>query len=250
MHLIGFAGAPGHGKSTAARHLRVGIPSSQDIEVSSVISEVVNQLNANYPLSGIKPDDFSAISSWVGSLEPVLSKNFAIDVPSEIFDITANKVDSNPSKFQKLKIYLDRLNDNPELSNAQIDEENKEIYRPILQWLGGYLVENLADTLWFDEIIRRSEFAREDGCKLFTVCGVRYPKDQETIHHVGGKVLVVQRGNVNQGHDQDPTEAQRSEIIQDAIIYNNGSADDLRRVMGQVQEDIFSDRLQKVYRAI
>jgi hypothetical protein len=153
-----------------------------------------------------------------------------------------------------------RLTQNPELAEQAITAENKDHYRPILQWLGGYAVKKVSPTVWYDEIVRRIQAAQHGGAELSVVGGVRFPADAEVLRTTGATIVDILRPDVPAAdiHKQsahyigstnltDPTERYRSRITYDTRILNNGTVEDLQALAPTFLNDLRSDNVRSLY---
>ncbi len=248
MIIIGMTGPIGHGKSTFAKALMQIEPSSQRIESSMVIGEVANNLHAS---SKTPPDrdDIDAINVWLRPLPSILLETVHAHCTYEQIKIDAEDAKAHPIDYEKLFLHLENLARKPELSRQNINHDNKEEYRPILQWLGGYLVDKVDPDIWYKEIINRARNLNTRGVGLCIIGGLRYPSDAERVKEAGGKIIKVYRPGHLQYDMQDPTERERDNVTSDATVVSNGGIDDVKNVASQVLTDLRSNQLKKIYYA-
>lgn len=247
MQLLGITGAIGHGKSTLAQDLNKA-PDSIHLETYYIVAEVADALHEKLdkvPLAG----DYEAVNKWLENLPEILKAITNVDVPHGQIAISHEAIAEDPLAYQKLFQHLDNLVANGDLRNHKITDDNKASYRPILQWLGGYLVAKVSPTIWWDEMIRRALTAENKGTKLAILGGVRYPTDAEVVHNAGGKIIQIMRPGVGETDIMDPTERERQKIKPDTTIINNGTLADLDNCAQHMLEDLQANQLKPEYLA-
>jgi hypothetical protein len=246
MILLGITGPIGHGKSTFADALTEFEPSSVRLESSLIIAELANAMHST--LSTIpKADDLKAINDWLRTLPAMLLEQLQTHATIEQLEIKEEQIQQHPVEYQKLLLHLENLARNPELAHQPISKENKESYRPFLQWLGGYLVQHVDQQIWYKEIIRQAYKAETDGCKLCIIGGVRFPQDAALIRQAGGFVIKVYRPGHLQSDILDPTERERENIPVNATVMSDGSIDALKRCAKDFLKDLTENKLQQLY---
>jgi hypothetical protein len=247
MLLFGITGGIGHGKSTLAAALAHERPqAARHFETFDLIADVGNKLNHStkqLPAS----TNLDSINEWLEPLPTILAEavhahaSFAqISIDSTLF--SADNVD-----YLKLIHYIETLEADPSLLQHDITENNKETYRGLLQWLGGYLVAKVDNGIWYKEIIRRVQAAEANGTQLCTIGGVRYPNDAALVREAGGYILGITRPAFPNPDSSDPTESSRRAIIVDAKVINNGVVADIEPVARIIMNDAESGHLQKTY---
>lgn len=248
MIIIGMTGPIGHGKSTFANTLKELEPSTQHFESFYIVAEVANALqSATRQLP--KRDDIDSINDWLRPLPSILLSTVHQKCTFEQIALTAKEdINLHPIEYEKLFLHIQNLNSQPDLVKQEINKENKEQYRPLLQWLGGYLVEKIDPGIWYKEIIRRVH-AVSSSTRLCIIGGLRYPTDAQYVHQAGGVIVKVYRPGHLQYDMRDPTERERENIKPDTTIVSNGTVDDLKACARQVVNDITADKLQKTYHA-
>jgi len=249
MYIVGFTGPIHHGKTSAARFLMSQEPHSKFIESWQIIAEVAEELNKHFDSEMIDSRDLTSVNSWLFHLLDILPGVVNLRPSYDQIEIREHEIDQQPLHFNKLFIYIDRLKDNPGLVEEEIEDSNKEVHRPILQWLGGYLCATLGESIWFDEIVRRIN-AADKSTQLYIVTGLRYPSDAAVIRHHGGKIIEIKRPDYDEGDQSDPTEERRKYIDPDSSISNNGDLKDLEEVMQALWQDLKNDRLRFEYKGI
>lgn len=243
-----MTGPIGHGKSTFAKAAKEIEPELEHLESSLVVAEVANALHASTQAIPSR-DDTDSINTWLRPLPSILLATVHTKCAYEQIMLDMKDIQLHPVEYEKLFLHIENLRRDPALLKQDITKENKEQYRPILQWLGGYLVRKIDPGIWYKEIVRRIYRAQEEGKKLCIIGGLRYPTDAQYIHNAGGKIIKVYRPGHLQYDMLDPTERERENIVPDATIVSNGSIDDLTACTRQVLSDIKNGKLQKNYYA-
>ncbi len=248
MLIIGLTGPIGHGKSSLADAAKEVLPSSILIESSLVIAEVANALHTT---TKTIPDskDIEAINTWLKPLPLILLKTVHIKCTFEDIKLKTKEVHKHPGDYKKLFVHLNNLTNQPKMLSQLITPENKQDYRPILQWLGGYLVKKIDSGIWFKEIIKRLQKINKKGYALCLIAGLRFPTDAQYVRQVGGKVIKIYRPGVEQFDVLDPTERERSAITVDATLVSNGTVDDIKNCAKIMINDLANNNLKKTYYA-
>ena len=246
MILLGLTGPIGHGKSTFAEAASLIEPSYIHFESSMIIAEVANELHKSMR-SLPKRDNVDSINDWLKPLPEILKKTVHANSTYEQLKLDITKINKHPIEYIKLFLHIQNLTGNPDLAKHKITLENKEAYRPILDWLGGYLAEQVDDSIWYKEIVRRVKEAENEGYKLCVVGGLRFPQDAICLRSIGGIIIKVYRPDHLQYDMLDPTERERDNIKPDCIIISNGTIEDLNRCTKTVLDDLASYHLQKNY---
>lgn len=248
MILLGMTGPIGHGKSTFASALKELEPTATHLESSLIIAEVANAMHA--ALRKIPdPYDINSLNDWLRTLPVILLQTVNVHTTFEELKLDKNQVEQHPVEYQKLILHVENLQREPELAKHHITRENKETYRPLLQWLGGYLVQKVGKGIWYDEIVRRVYAAESRGSKLCIVGGLRFPSDAAILRNAHGIIVKVYRPGHLQNDMLDPTERERENIPVDCTIASNGTVEDLKRCAAQILKDIESGNLQPSYQS-
>lgn len=252
MHILGLTGPIGHGKSAFAEAAMHSEPTARLIESGMVIAEVADLLNEDIvQLPDVLADGrLESQKPWLdhalpAALETVTGRRFDPDKLKIDLDDGAN----HPDNFSKLHAYVAAVKVMPEMAAHTITPENKEHYRPLLQWIGGYVTQALGYSLWYEEIIRRSQAIAGEGCTVLLVGGVRFPDDAAVLRRAGGLLLEIVRPGHLVRDIHDPTEQLRSQIPIDVHVSNDGSLEDLAALAETCVHDLKAGRLQESYRA-
>jgi hypothetical protein len=246
MIILGMTGPISHGKTTFADALAQLEPSTIHLESSLVIARVANAMHA--ALNKVPdPYDVNSLNNWLRSLPAILQETVHAKCTFADIQLDRGLIEQHPVEYQKLIMHVENLRRQPDLARQAITIDNKETYRPFLQWLGGYLVQKVDSKIWFNEIVRMIYDSQTTGCKLCLIGGLRFPSDAAMIRHAGGIILKVYRPGHIQNDTLDPTERERDDITVDCTIMSNGSVDDVRRCAEKVLDDIQHNRLASLY---
>ena len=242
MIFVGISGAIDHGKSTLAEYMTATTPSALHYESSDIIMEVANLLRA----SGTAPsaEDPVDICSWLQALPEILQNTAHTSVSFEDLLISPARLLSNSDQFTTLISYLRLMELMPERAKTPINRTNKNDYRMLLQWLGGYLAKTVSGQLWFEEIVTR---ATSSPVELVVAGGLRFPDDAVCLRQAGAVILSIERPAITVQDPDELTERERSQIIADSVIVNDGSLEALRLVAIQVYDDLKTDSLKPQY---
>ncbi len=246
MILAGMTGPIGHGKTTFADALTELEPKTIHLETSLIVIDVANSLHAALT-DPIDPYDINLLNKWLHALPAILLDQLNIKCSFDQIKLVGTEIEDHPIEYQKLIMHVENLRRNFTLAKQEITNENKEAYRPILQWLGGYLVEKVDKGIWWNEIIKRSKVCRQEGYELCIAGALRYPTDSVIIRHAGGIVIKVYRPGHLQNDLLDPTERERDNIQVDCTIMSNGSVAEMGRCAEHFLKDIRVGDVKKLY---
>lgn len=238
----------GSGKSTFAELLCTVEPSHATYESGMLIAEVADDFNR--ALSGelafeTTSDNVELTNQALIWFIEAISEKLHQELTWNQLAITKHAVATRPELFEKLFAYIEAAKAEPSILDQRITIANKATYRPLLQWLGGYLVAKVTNTIWYDEIFRRIAL-HDNDTKLVIIGGLRYPSDAISVREHGGLILGIERAN----HDADTTdvtEAARVEIKPDAVVHNNGTLDQLQKVAEDFWNDIGAGKPKTQY---
>lgn len=248
--IIGITGAIGSGKSTLAALLCDTEPSHARYESGELIAEVAEDFNR--ALSGelafeTTTDSIELVNQALIWFIEAVSEKLHRELTWNQLAITKQQLAEHPELFEKMFTYIKTAQKHPEILDIPITSANKETYRPLLQWLGGYLVAKVGSTVWYDEIFRHIN-QRDTDKNLILIGGLRYPSDAEAVRKHGGIILSVQRPSIA-ADTTDITESSRELIEPDITILNTGSLDELRTVAEQLWNDLGAGKPQQNYNA-
>lgn len=241
-----MTGPISHGKTTFAAALSELEPLTIHLESSLVIAQVANAMHAI--LTKVPdPYDIESLNDWVKRMPPILEEMVHVKVPYERLRLDQAQVEQHPIEYQKLIMHVENLRRNPKLARQAITIENKENYRPFLQWLGGYLVQKVDAGIWYNQIVRLVKDAETTGCKLCIVGGLRFPTDAAILRNAGGIIVKVYRPGHLQNDMLDPTERERDNIPVDSTIMSNGTLEDVKRCAAVFLKDLREGELKLTY---
>lgn len=248
MVIIGITGPIGHGKSSFANYLVNLEPSALHFESFQIVAEVASAMQK--ALSDI-PDAYNvaSLNNWLHCLPSILSAVTHTECTFKDIELQQTSIEQHPIEYQKLIMHVENLARDPELMRQTITAENKEYYRPLLQWLGGYLVQRVDPGIWYNEIVRRIHAASTAGAKLCVVGGLRFPNDVAVMRAEGAIIVELSRPGHLQSDTLDPTERERQNIKADCSIMNNGSLADLEKFAERFLLDLRANKLDKTYHA-
>lgn len=246
MYILGMTGPIGHGKTTLASALQKLEPSTVHFESSMIVAEVANALQSK--LTEI-PDPYNVdeLNDWLKYLPEILFKIVHIKTSFDKIKLNRQAMEAHPIEFQKLILHVENLKRKPAMLKQIIDKENKETFRPILQWLGGYLVQHVDKGIWYNEIVRRIQEVAKKGCQLCIVGGLRFPTDAVILRSTGAVIVQVYRPAHLQGDLMDPTEREREDIHADCVVMSNGTLEDVHAFAPLFYEDLKKNTLKKLY---
>lgn len=249
MVIIGITGGIGHGKTSLAEAFQRAEPRSRHFESSTLLADVITvwQERAGQPPD---PHNLVAVNGWVAHLPEALKQVAHASIDASKLEFDAADIAKHPELYEKLFAHLVKLQQKPALMHTRITEANKADFRPLLQWLGGYITLQVDPRLWFTELMRQAEQTGSQGVRLSTIGGVRFPINAEIIHEHGGYVVGVQRPHIGETELDDLTERDRRKTPMDTILVNNGTLAELEAAAKCLYRDIrLNRRPQKHYAA-
>lgn len=246
MLTIALTAPQKHGKSTFSELVHEIEPTSFDIETSTVISEVADAFHAEMPIPP-EENNIEWMNKWLKILPEILQKTVHVDTTYENLRFSRNDVEADIKHYEKFFWHSVALAKNPELAEHKITPENKSAYRPILQFLGAYLIKSVSKTIWTDEIYRRVDVAKEQGAKVATVGGLRYLTDERAARQYGATIIDIFRPGMPELDLNDPTERERSKITPDIRVTNNGDKSEYKVVIKDIMNDLSAGKPKSLY---
>lgn len=222
MQYIGFTGDKESGKSTLAMATKEIYPGTSHVEISDIVTEVANDMRKLYvPVPG---NDVYQANHWLTELPGILYDRLRLETTHEDFAFDQSDVDEHPADYETLLTYTRHISEDPSFLEVPITHENKLAHRAILQALGGAVVAVKPDA-WFEEGFKRINQARNSLTTLGLISTVAFPSDADYVRERGGFIVKVIRPIKDSGLDPqtDPTDRERSLIIEDITVLNNGS---------------------------
>jgi energy-coupling factor transporter ATP-binding protein EcfA2 len=249
--ILGLTGAIGSGKTTLAQLLGELEPQHALYESGQLVAELANAFNqallAELSFELPVPDAELVNQTLIWFVEAI-NEQLHREVTWNQLALSRHRLATHPEQYEKLFIYLQQVKAGPKLAKQPITTKNKEEYRPLLQWLGGYLALTISDDIWLDEIFRRIGL-HEVNTRLIIVDGLRFPSDARIVREHSGLIVAIDRPGVV-ADNSDITEVKRADIIPDTVITNNGSLEQLREAAERLWLDASVSQLAGHYRAI
>lgn len=249
-HIIGIAGPINSGKTTLAA-LLTGIDPlhSVHLETSTVVVELADLFNSSLAgIYGPEKDRIEMANLAVQSLLPSLSTMINRSVTLEDVIVTPESSQQEPQWYEKLFRYFDDLAVQPALLNRPITALNKDEYRSLLQWIGGYFLFRLEQPLlWYNDLFRQIESLPAE-IDVVAVTAPRQPAEADFIQQHGGQVIMLNRPGIAID-PQEVTERRVLEITPNATVANDASLIELRHCAATVRSDILEGKLAASYRA-
>lgn len=119
-------------------------------------------------------------------------------------------------------------------------EMHKEAFRLGLQWWGSEFRRGLfTDSYWLDRARDRFNHCLLGNPNLIVFTDVRFPNEVEFVRHLGGKLWRICRESVETSGDKHASETALDEFIPDRAIHNNGTIEDLDRMVQQAFKEDF-----------
>jgi hypothetical protein len=238
MIIIGITGAIHHGKTSFGEDLQSLVSYATHYETSQLIMNLVDEwLDTNSSLPAV--NDLSAINDWLKSLVPIIKRDLEVSCELEQIALKSEAVKAHPEEYEKLMVFLEHP-----------DNTDKETVRPLLQWLGGYLVKKVDEGIWYNQIVREIQKDHDNEVIMSTVGGLRFPGDGEILRAAGGVIVGIERPGEEEPDLADPTERERQDIKLDTIVSNDGDLTDLQNCARVVYQDILDGKLLPRYSAI
>lgn len=248
--LLGITGAIGSGKTTFSAFLAESEPNHKVYETWHVVAEIAQAFNhalkAELAFETSK-DNLELANQALIWLPEAISEHLHYDLVWNQLAISKRDTLAKANLYEKLWTYLKLVRSHKKLLEMPIVDANKSTFRPILQWIGGYMVAKASKTIWYDEILRRIELHDQDK-NLVIINGLRYPTDADVVRLRGGKIIEVIRPSV-QSYTNDPTEEKRNEIKTDIAILNNGTPDQLKSLSQNLYSDLQINTIKQHYEA-
>jgi hypothetical protein len=250
MHIVGISGPIESGKTTFAELLVAADPEhSAHLESSTIVMELCNEFNAALAAFPMLADPVITTNRSLGLLLPTLSRYNGKPLQLAQIAIHQDDIKQNPIWYEKLYQYFDLASNNPDLITRTITPANKLLYRTLMQWIGGYFLYRLDDSvMWYRELGDRiSKLSR--SVNFVALTAPRQPAEADYVHaKFDGLVIMMKRPHVDTD-THETTERRVNQINPDITIINNGKLADLQIIANMVAEDIKNGAHQNVYTA-
>lgn len=250
--IIGLTGAIRAGKTETANILTAINPNKHaHYETGGYVSKVGDNFNTIFRTH--KADkDIERVNKTLLDLDfkKLFRATLQINSAKLLFD--EDDMQADPTHYDRLAAYMQNIAENPSLLDQPIAEGDKNLYRPLLEWLGNHFVTKVNPHIWFKEIFY--DVQRKDKDKeLIIVGGVRYPEDATFVRSNGtetkGRIVEIERPG-HEVNSNSPSEIRRREIKADIRLINNGTINDLGDICLRFYNDLNDGQLQKVYRTL
>ena len=196
--LIGLVGYKGSGKSALAQQLQsyFGVNNVSIVEYSDAVIALANTLRSQA---------ITTKAEWISAVQNEVN----------VFN------DKQQFDHHELDVYLKITN-----KTERIDQTNKEQYRPLRAWLGGYVAVALDPGFWDRQVEQMITQAQVSSPRLILVGGVRFESNVALIHKMSGAVWRVVRPGVEEATNAT-TENRVAALATDAQLINDGDLKDL-----------------------
>jgi energy-coupling factor transporter ATP-binding protein EcfA2 len=247
--LLGITGAIGSGKTTLATYLTNTTPNHAHYETWHVVAEIAAAFNQAlkaelaYETTTDKLDLANQVLIW---LPDAISEHLHHDVVWNQLAITKHDTLAHPELYEKLFAYLETIIKKRALLDAPLTAGNKEQFRPLLQWVGGYLIAKISRTIWYDELLRRIEL-HDPTTSLVVIGGVRHTSEADAVRAHGGKIIGIERPDTLES--TDITETERTTIKPDVTVVNDGSLEQLQHIAETLINDLAAGHPKQHYAA-
>jgi ABC-type dipeptide/oligopeptide/nickel transport system ATPase subunit len=246
MLIFGISGPIGSGKTTVAE-LIVGVSPeiSLHLETSTIIIELANAFNAAYLADTIATDPLERTNNAVAELLTMLGLMANRTIYMQDVQLAASEAQQHPEFYNKLMDYLRLVSDTPSLMQSTITAHNKSNYRTLLQWIGGYFLFKIDNTLWYQELYRRIQVTAPQP-DIVALTAPRQPAEAEFVRSIGGHVILIDRPSEHYDRS-DVTERNVSDITPDCVILNDSDLTGLKKTVLRVYADALAGQLQNRY---
>lgn len=248
--ILGITGNIGSGKSTLSNMLLPLEPKHALYETGQIIAELANEFNqfmADELTLGQNTKDEDIINQVLTPFTDTINEFLHKNVTWNQLALTKQRVAEHPQNYVKIFEYLKTVKNDPLLLQQLITAENKDDYRALLQWIGGYLIATVHQTIWTDEVFRRISKYDADK-KMIVINALRYPADANVVRRRGGRIIEISRPSL-QADTNDITEEQRNHIKPDIKVLNNGTLAQLQQAVEKMWFDISISQAKKEYKA-
>lgn len=224
-YVVGFGGAAGSGKTTAA----------------NMLAEVAQPMQSEH-------FEFSDSIMQIGRSLLVDISNNQNSRSEDYKDILSDKLieyGMSVSSNQGIPLLADKYIES--LYSGELDKltpETKNQHRPLLEWLGRSAIIMVSPTVWGDILRHDVGTSLQTGNRLITISGVRTTADRALIRELSGSMIRMVRNL--QGGTRLDTEYQLSEWTADYTVFNENTKDELFEEIGRIWVDIVENNTQDI----
>jgi len=123
-------------------------------------------------------------------------------------------------------------------------EDNKDFFRPILQWWGTDLRRQFQNkpNYWIDTL---DQYIDENcqGKKLVVIPDVRFPNEYDYVRARSGHMLRIIRNMIDDSHSFHVSETALDHHEFDTVINNNGTLEEFQHAVRKLTCDVLMRRL-------
>lgn len=244
VRLIGLLGGSGHGKTTLGDMLGRQAGKATTLEYGAYVISFANKWGIHWPVPAESGYSIKRIHEIGDSLAVVLNKYFTSDTGQKLTAALVKDAIVQSQGFEALKDYL-RSDNFP----RNITMANRGQHRALLEFIGTFLMELVADDIW-DQLLEPDLCLALGRHDLVTVC-IRLPPNAALMRTYHGVVVKVVNDRVPA--KPNPTEARMAEISPDVIIHNDSNLLALERTAKVIwsvlqHEDYHSGKMFKPIR--
>ena len=120
-------------------------------------------------------------------------------------------------------------------------EENKAVFRPVLQWWGSNFRRDFQGqtTYWIDQVVFK--LATSDA-HLAVISDVRFKNEFNFVKDRHGIMLRIESNRCNMD-DQHPSETELDDATFDYVLRNDGTLEEFRKAVGVIATKVIAQRL-------
>ena len=209
--LVGFTGDIGSGKTTAARLMHeFSNGEGLHLEFSDQVIKAGNAM-------------ITRLKSELDHIDRTILNTILLDLFQEEFSVDLDQEKVSNFDYTTLGNFMESSY-NLITNSEGIDLKNKDLFRPLLQWLGYEFTQKYDNNFWslsLESQIRRESQQRD----LITVGGIRYDANALMIKGQNGRIAnIIGRKSLSAAMDHDhASERGISEELIDYTIDNSGT---------------------------
>lgn len=177
------------------------------------------------------------------TLASFLAEEFKQTEPRVIQIGFADFVREEAASFLAMSRYTTKLSASEYLEDIN-KPENKEYYRPLLQFIGDLRIRESNELYWCRNLRDRIDYYKgfSKDLTIAIVPDVRYPHMADWIKEQGGFIIRINKPNINKSEHH--TENSMDDYKFDFVVTNDSSFDDLKLSAFYLSKDI----LEKIKR--